>query len=268
MRGLSAISFAKGEQSHDPSSVEAIRACIVADLACCAAGPSRARTRDAACGSAPDYAVRPGGGGDKLAEPCQIAAIVVAQGGEPKSVVDVGSFTGEFLEAFIARFPKATGQWTEPVDNNLNNAKRCFVRYGDRISFKIGCPGRDIALGCVPAGVDTLLTSWVSIHHDRPGIAKFYKDAFAMLPPGGWIANIDHVATGLPAWDAQIKTARETAARDGIITPRREGPSVHHPEWTLPTLDEQIASMRAAGFPEPIVVWRRFDTVLLMARKP
>ena len=54
-------------------------------------------------------AINPGepwGGGDRLALPRQIAAAVVAQDNpSPKLVVDVGSFTGEFLEAFLEKFP-------------------------------------------------------------------------------------------------------------------------------------------------------------------
>lgn len=206
--------------------------------------------------------------GDRLAEPRRLAADIIAQDmPSPHVVVDVGSFTGEFLEAFMAHFPQAKGQWTEPVDGNLNNAHNRLDRYGRRVSYVTGCPSRDISKGCVPGDVDVMLTSWLSIHQDRPGIKAFYNRAFAMLPPGGWMATIDHVGSDGDAWEKRLHSARDAAVADKLAA-HTEGPPVHHPGWTVPTLDEHLASYREAGFTDARVVWRRLDTVLIMARKP
>lgn len=206
--------------------------------------------------------------GDRLAEPRRLAADIVAQDTpEPHLVVDVGSFTGEFLEAFMAHFPHAKGQWTEPVDSNLNNAHRRLDRYGGRVSFVIGCPARDLAQGCVPQGADVLITSWLSIHQDRAGIRAFYQRAFALLPPGGWMATIDHVGSNGDVWHKRFQAGRDGAVADRLAA-HTEGPPVHHAGWTVPSLDEHLASYRAAGFTDAKVVWSRLDTVLIMARKP
>lgn len=205
--------------------------------------------------------------GDRLEEPRRLAAAIVAQTTPaPHSIVDVGSFTGEFLEAWMERFPSAHGQWTEPVDGNLANAHRRFARFGEHVSFVIGCPSRDISLGCVPADVDVLITSWLSIHQDLQGIQKFYRDAAQRLPVGGWLANLDHVAYASPAWQARFDGARAEAAQLGIDA-LIEGPPVHHSDFVTPTLDEQMAALRAAGFDEVQVAWSRLNTVLLLARK-
>lgn len=206
-------------------------------------------------------------GGDRLGPARRLAAAVVAQDDpSPKLVVDVGSFTGEFLEAFVEQFPSAHGQWTEPVATNEQNAHLRFARFGDRVSYRIGCPARDISLGCVPAGVDVLITSWLSIHQDRDGIRKFYREAAEMLPPGGWVVNLDHVGSGDEAWDSRLHAARNALVQQGLAA-TTEGPPVHHPDWTTPTLDEQIAALKAAGIDDVRVVWRRLDTVLIMGRK-
>jgi hypothetical protein len=206
--------------------------------------------------------------GDRLGPARRIAAAIVAQDNpSPKSVVDVGSFTGEFLEAFLQQFPQAHGQWTEPVEKNHGNAKNRLGRFGDRVSYVIGCPARDISLGCVPKGVDVLITSWLSIHQDLPGINKFYKDAWAMLPSGGWLANLEHVGYAGSAWEQRLQGARKLATEEGLAS-MQEGPPVHHKGWKVPTLDDQLAAFKAAGFDDVQVVWRRFNTVLLMARKP
>lgn len=205
--------------------------------------------------------------GDRLGPPRKLAAAIVAQDKpNPQLVVDVGSFTGEFLEAFMAQFPNAHGQWTEPVTGNEANAHRRFASYGDRLTYVIGCPNRDISLGCVPKGVDVLITSWLQIHQDLPGIRKFYKEAYAMLPSGGWFANLDHVRSADAVWDQRFKGARVVATEKGLAS-ITEGPPVHHKEFVTPTLDDHLAGLKAAGFTDVRVVWQRLDTVLIMARK-
>jgi hypothetical protein len=205
--------------------------------------------------------------GDRLGEARRMAAAVLAQDKPaPKLVVDVGSFTGAFLEAFLEQFPGARGQWTEPVPENGDNARRRLARFGGRVDYVIGCPARDISLGCVPAGVDVLITSWLSIHQDLKGIRKFYRDASAMLPSGGWIVNEDHVGFRGGAWQRRLKSARIVAASEGLAA-KSEGPAVHHADWVIPTLEDQMAALKAAGITDVQVVWRRLDTVVIMGRK-
>jgi hypothetical protein len=205
--------------------------------------------------------------GDRLGPARRLAAMVVAQdNSSPKLIVDVGSFTGEFLEAFMERFPNSHGQWTEPVETNHENAKKRLGRFGDHIDYVIGCPSRDISLGCVPKGVDTLITSWLSIHQNLEGIRKFYREAAQMLPSGGWLINLDHVGFGGSAWEQRLNGARIEATRAGLSA-KTEGPPVHHKEFVTPTLEDQLQAFKDAGFDDVQVVWRRFNTVLFMSRK-
>ncbi len=205
--------------------------------------------------------------GDHLAEARHIAALVVAQDKPlPHRIVDVGSYSGEFLEAFMQRFPQALGQWTEPVATNRDNARRRLGRFSNHVDYVIGCAARDIGQGCVPKDTDVLLTSWLHIHQDRAGITKWYREAFGLLPQGGWVVVIDHVGDGGSAWERRLAAAHDEANARGL-TIANEGPPVHHPGWTTPSLAEQTDAMRRAGFADPQVVWRRLDTVLIMARK-
>ncbi|MBB5687762.1 hypothetical protein [Sphingobium boeckii] len=204
--------------------------------------------------------------GDRLGSARRIAAAIVANDRpQAKLVVDVGSFTGEFLEAFMDALPKARGQWTEPVENNRVKANRRLGRFGDRIDYKIGCPGRDISLGCVPGGVDILVSSWISIHQNGEGIKKFYQLASDMVPSGGWVVNLDHIGFGGAAWETRLSAGRSAANRDGLVA-MIEGPPVHHPDYKTPTIADHYAALKAAGF-DAQVVWQRFDTVLIMGRK-
>jgi tRNA (cmo5U34)-methyltransferase len=232
-----------------------------------AAQPGQAATQNAARGATtpaplPKFTAVNNGepNGDQLALPRQVAAVVVAMDTPaPRYVVDVGSFTGEFLEAFMDRFPAARGQWTEPVDGNLANSKRRLARFGERINFKIGCPGRDISDGCAPKDADVIITSWVSIHQPIDGIQKMYKDVYAQLPKGGWFANLDHV-TFQNQWDSRLQRARL------YFDVVQQGPPAHL-ATPFPTLGEHQAALKAAGFTDVQVVWQSFTTVLMMAKK-
>ncbi len=205
--------------------------------------------------------------GDRLAPARRLAAAIVGQDSPaPHLIVDVGSFTGEFLEAFMQRFPESRGQWTEPVTNNENNARKRLARFGKNVDFVVGCSSRDISQGCVPKGMDILITSWLSIHQNLEGIRSFYKRGAGMLPPGGWLVNIDHVAYGGSPWERRMEGAREelvAAGIDAIV----EGPPVHHPDYVTPTLEDQLKAFKDAGLDDVQVAWRRLDTVLFMARK-
>jgi hypothetical protein len=174
-------------------------------------------------------------------------------------IVDVGSYTGEFLEAFLQEFPGAHGQWTEPVETNKINAQRRFARFGDRVDYVIGCPGRDLSQGCVPKNVDVLITSWVTHHQGPEGLAKFYKNAAGLLPSGGWLVNLDHVSEP-SAWETRFKTSRLNFQT--VV----QGPPMHgqHP---IATLEQHIEDLHSAGLNDVAVVWKSFDTVLIMARK-
>ena len=203
----------------------------------------------------------PWGGGDKLAEPRLIAAAVVAADNpSPKMIVDVGSHSGEFLEAFLAKFPATHAQWTEPVATNLENAKKRFARFGNRVDYKIGCASRDLADNCVPPNVDVLITAWVSHHRDAEGIAKYYHDAAALLPSGGWVVNLDHIGLSSKAWEQREMTARLEfhAVQEGPL-PHVTGPT--------PPLEVHLKALKDAGIDDVDVVWRSFNTVLIMGRK-
>jgi hypothetical protein len=202
---------------------------------------------------------------DALVEPRTIAAAVVAADmPAPKLIVQVGAFQGEFLETFLDKFPTARGQWTEAItsEHNLPETKTRFARFGSRIDFKWGCARRDLGPGCdLPKDTDVILIEWLAIQQDLDSMYRIYRAGAAQLPSGGWIVNVDHVSFGGSLWDPLLKTAV-----NGFRRPEIEGPPVHYPQFRVPTVEEQLAAMRAAGF-DAEVVWRSFGTVLFMGRK-
>ena len=196
--------------------------------------------------------------------PYQIAAQVLAESyPSPKKIVDVGSYQGQFLQAFMDRFPAARGQWTEPVTTNELNAKRKLARFGDRVDYVIGCPGRDIALGCLPADTDVMITAWVSHHQPIDEISRIYKLAYEKLPANGWLIVLDNITAKNAQWESRFKQARWYFDPDAEGPPME--PKVRGKAW--PTLDEQLAAFKNAGFTDYSVVWQSMDAVLIMAHK-
>lgn len=196
--------------------------------------------------------------------PYQIAAEVLAQDyPSPRMVVDVGSYQGQFLQAFMQRFPATRGQWTEPVTGNENNAKRKLARFGDRVDYVIGCPGRDIALGCIPKNTDVIITAWVSHHQPIDQITRIYGLAHDQLAAGGWFIVLDHITAKDTNWERRYKLSR------WYFNPDAEGPPMEPAVRNVPhpTLDQEIAAFKTAGFTDVDVVWKSFDTVLYMAHK-
>ena len=199
---------------------------------------------------------------DKLSRPRLMAAAVVAQfKPDPHDIADVGSFQGEFLEAFIARFPGAHALWTDSVGRPEPFARKRLARFGDRVTYKVACLDGDISDGCIPKNTDVIIASWVTMHQPIQGITRFYEQAHAQLPSGGWLIILDHV--GFPAdspWEGPLKSAQ----REFHATKEGPPPFVKSP---VPTFSEEMTAFNVAGFDDVQVVWRSFTDALFMARK-
>ena len=198
-------------------------------------------------------------------EPERVAAAVVAAGfPSPQHIVQVGAATGGFLELFMAKFPAARGTWIEAItaEHQLPDAHKHLDRFGDRVEFKAGCARRDLSRkSCIlPKDTDVIITGSLSIQQNIDGMRNVYKAGADMLPPGGWLVNVDRVTFSDPSWGALMKTAVKG------FPPEHVGIPLHYPQFRVPTADEQVEAMRAAGF-EAQVVWQSFDEVVVMGRK-
>ena len=197
-------------------------------------------------------------------EPRRIAAaIVAADFPTPHMIVQVGASTGALLETFMEKLPTAHGEWVEAItsEHNLPLAHSRLDHFGDRVDFKFGCARRDLGPGCnLPKDTDVILIDWLSIQQPLDQIYRIYKAGADKLPPGGWIVDLDHVSFSGPTWDPLLKTAAKG------FRPDQEGPPVHYPQFGVPTAEEQLAAMRAAGL-DAQVVWQSFTTALIMGRK-
>jgi hypothetical protein len=200
--------------------------------------------------------------GDQLSVPRRLAAAYVAQSNpDARAIVDVGSFQGELLEAFLDEFPRAAGQWTDAGEFSLPIARRRLARFGDRVSYRIGCPGRDLGDGAVPKGTDVLVTSWISSHRSADRLAEVYSAAGSLVAPGGWFIHLEHLGFADPAVERRVLAVREE------FHVSWEGPPAHH-EGPIATLEDHLRLLREAGFVQVDIPWLSLATCLFAARMP
>ena len=199
--------------------------------------------------------------GDGLAAlldlPRHLAAAIVADSGRPvRTVLDVASGPGAFLESFLTSFPDATGIWTDGSAAMEELARERLAGFGNRVEYHV-VDMTELDASGLPA-VDVLVTSRAT-HHLEPGeLRRFYASAVALVVGGGWIANLDH--TDQPWKDRYRRVMQQFTG-----PPRAGAGHVHtHP---APGLDEHLDALRAAGL-DADLVWKAGRTVLVQGQVP
>jgi SAM-dependent methyltransferase len=195
---------------------------------------------------------------EMLVVPRRISATIVAADRPGTAlVVDIGSGPGDYLATMLDIFPAARGLWTDLSPAMEDIARPELARYGDRVEFRlVGIED----LSPLPAGADLITTSRASHHFDPDTLARFYTEAAEHLAPGGWLVNLDHVLSP-GAWNRRLRDARAA-----MIPAKKEGTGHSH-DKPLPTADEHLSGLAAAGFTDVAMPWRSFYTCLFMARK-
>jgi SAM-dependent methyltransferase len=196
--------------------------------------------------------------GDMLAFPRYMAAAIVAgDNPDPQCVIDVGAGPGAVLSVFLERFPSARGIWTDASEAMLGLARERLAPFGDRVEYRL-VDMTDLAGGGLPGGADVITTSRAAHHLDRGGLFAFYAQAAALLKPGGWLINLDHIGPA-DIWDKRLRAARRQFAS------APEGPKHHH-NYPLTSVTDHLEAYQAAGIMDVEVVWRAFYTCLFMGR--
>jgi SAM-dependent methyltransferase len=185
-------------------------------------------------------------------------AIAAADLSEINRVVDVGSGPGDFLAVALEGCPAASGVWIDlsPAMEALARAR--LSPCAGRVQFALS--DLDHLNRVVPAGsADLIVSSRITHHLGADGLTAFYAATAIALRPGGWVANLDHILIHEP-WAARLRQARRE-----LVAP--DQPSHAH-DRPLPTVDQHLAALTAAGFTDFDVPWRAFYTVLILAKSP
>jgi SAM-dependent methyltransferase len=172
-------------------------------------------------------------------------------------VVDVGSGEGPYLAAMLQAFPAARGTWLDSSEPMLARAREALAPFGDRVTYVVAAAE---GLGRAGIGRAEVVVSSRALHHlTRPDLAAAYADVSALLAPGGWFFNLEHVGA---AGDLESRYRR---IREQFTGRRRRALQPHRQDEPLLPVPEHLDLLRAAGFAAVDVPWRMLSTALLAA---
>ena len=197
---------------------------------------------------------------DLLVLPRRISAALVGDAGTAvEHVIDIGSGPGAFLEVFLRAFPNAGATWTDVSEAMLELGREQLAPYGDRISFAIVDAERLDDAGLERA--DVIVTSRVLHHLSPESLARVYASVHALLRPGGWFFNLDHIGPPHP-WEQRYRAIRDqfTGARKRSLAPHRQ-------DYPLASVESHLSWARDAGFEDLDTPWRTFYTALIAAHR-
>ncbi len=175
-----------------------------------------------------------------------------------RHVVDLGSGEGPYLADLLRAFDGARGTWLDSSEPMHERAQETLADFGGRVSFVVA-PAEELgATGLARADV---VVSSRALHHLTPEeLARAYRDVRALLNPGGWFFNLDHVGSA-DDWEQRYRRIRDqfTGKRRQSLQPHREDEPLH-------PVSEHLRWLEEAGFEAVDVPWRMLYTALLAAR--
>lgn len=199
---------------------------------------------------------------DRLPEvlqvPWQFAAGII--GTDPvgiRCVLDAGAGPGGFLDVLLRRFPAASGVWLDISPAMEAAARQRLNHASGRIQFHVA-PLTALPVDDLAGSIDAVVSSRAS-HHLRPDeLRAFYRGCAAVLRPGGWLCNLDHVSED-PEWQRRFR-----AALDEVRPRGSSGGHVH--EHLPPSLGAHLDAATEAGFEDVRTAWQLGFTHLLVGR--
>lgn len=174
-------------------------------------------------------------------------------------VVDLGSGHGPYLELFLDAFPHARGTWVDVSEPMRDEARERLAHFGDRVTYVL----TDVEqLSSVEIAAASVVVSSRALHHlSHDALAELYRVVGALVEPGGFVFNLDHVgAPGNLEQAYRRIRGRFTGERKKTLKPHRH-------DYPLARADEHAAWMEAGGFEHADVPWRTLYTALVAARR-
>jgi tRNA (cmo5U34)-methyltransferase len=158
----------------------------------------------------------------------------------PRSILDLGTGTGETLAQVLLRHPEARADGVDESAGMLDVARARLAAYD--VTLRQGDLRDEL-----PPGPFDLVVSALAIHHlDGPEKAALFRRVAAVLEPGGTFAFGDVVLPEEPG-------SAEIALTDGYDKPS--------------TVADQLRWLAEAGLPATLV-WQEDDLAFIVARPP
>jgi SAM-dependent methyltransferase len=188
----------------------------------------------------------------------ELAVALVGTSTRPATVVELAGGAGSFLATFLDAFPDATGLWSDGSAEMERHARATLDRFGGRVDFRIA----DMRTpGVAHGSADVVVCARATHGLDAGELTPFYREVAAILRPGGWLVNLDHMAVP-EAWGARYdQVTSRFYDQSETTTPVRIKDRGGH------TLEVHLDALADAGLVEAGTPWRLLATVLLLARR-
>lgn len=221
------------------------------------------------------------GGVPYAADQIEVLLRVVAAGGRPvRRFADLGSGSGVLARAVLARHPAAQAVLVDFSEPMLAEARAALAAHqpepvilrGDLADPEWIEPVRRLA-------PFDLIVSAYAIHH-LPDTRKraLYGEILALLAPGAFFVNVEHVASATP-W---VEGVCDELMIDSIFAFHRRGGGgksraqvadefVHRPDRAaniLAPVEEQCAWLRELGFADVDCYFKCFELGVFGGRRP
>jgi SAM-dependent methyltransferase len=171
---------------------------------------------------------------------------------EARRILDLGAGDGRLLHLVLLQCPAAEGVALDASPAMLDAAR---TRFQDDPRARIAHHDLDAPLPDL--GRFDMVVSGFAIHHctdDRK--RALYEEVFAVLEPGGFFFNLEHVASATPA-------LHDHFLQQLGITADQEDPSNK-----LAPVAQQVEWLAAIGFDDADCYWKWLELALFGGRKP
>ncbi len=197
-----------------------------------------------------------------------------------ENFMDLGCGDGILGAAILGEYPSSHGVLVDFSESMLEQAREQLKEYSDQLTFM------NLDYGD-PAWVNRMQTegpfdavvSGYSIHH-QPDSRKrpIYEEIFALLKPGGWFINIEHIAAesqlAVDLFNKHIIEARYAIEqKNGGRKTRQEIADIfmNRPDKDaniLLSLNTQCGWLREIGFEEVDCYFRVYELAVFGGRRP
>lgn len=180
-------------------------------------------------------------------------------------VLDIGSGHGVFAAAVLDAFPNSTAIGLDLSAAMMEEGSERMARFGDRFRYFEG----DFADGSLPAdlaGPFDLTVSSRAIHHITPDAKRrLFATIYQRTASGGCFFDLDNMRPRDPFLVERYRQLPDAGSPPREPRPAGQGTGSgrEHPD----PVDEQLESLRAAGFSHVDIFWKRLGRSVIAGFK-
>jgi SAM-dependent methyltransferase len=168
-------------------------------------------------------------------------------------VLDLGTGDGNVLEMVLDARPGATGVGLDFQDEMLDRARE---RFAGRSGVEVRCHDMEDPLPADLGQFDVVVSSF-AIHHLEPERQMaLYAEVFECLVPGGFFANVEHVASTTPKRHEEFLYAIGSS------------PEQDDPSNKLVSVDGHLSGLQASGYADAECLWKWRELAVVTGNKP